>query len=164
MISLEALYMDEILLIPMTQELCHEFFREFENDENIFADMSLFKAYQYDKERVDAYFLNQQKDNRIVFMIMLKGHPIGEIKIKDIDNTTGECTLSIHMQNDSFKGKGYGTKAEQLAIAYAFDELKMKKVYADVIHKNKRSQHILEKLGFQFLREDDMFRYYVLER
>ena len=47
---------------------------------------------------------------------------------------------------------------------FNFDNLKMKKVNADVIHKNKRSQHVLEKLGFQFLREDETFKYYVLER
>ena len=148
----------------MTQALCHEFFREFENDENLFADMSLFKKYEYDEERVNTYFAKQQRNDRIVFMIMLEGHPIGEIKLLDIDLENGECTLSIHMQNDKFKGKGYGTRAEQLAIAYAFEELNMKKVNADVIHKNKRSQHVLEKLGFQFLRENETFKYYVLER
>lgn len=151
----------EISLEPMTQVLCHEFFREFENDENLFADMNLFKKYEYDEERANTYFAKQQRDDRIVFMIMLEGHPIGEIKLKDIDLENGECTLSIHMQNDKFKGKGYGTRAEQLAVAYAFDNLKMKKVNADVIHKNKRSQHVLEKLGFQFLREDETFKYYV---
>ncbi|MBQ5868939.1 MAG: GNAT family N-acetyltransferase, partial [Lachnospiraceae bacterium] len=66
--------------------------------------------------------------------------------------------------NDKFKGKGYGTKAEQLAIAYAFDELKMKKVNADVIHKNKRSQHVLEKVGFQFIYADEERKHYQISR
>ena len=153
-----------VSLRTITKELCHEFFREFENDEALFTDLNKFKKYEYDKERVDEYFANQQRDDRMVFMIMLEGHPIGEIKLKDIDLANGECTLSIHMQNDKFKGKGYGTKAEQLAIKYAFDELKMKKLNADVIHKNKRSQHVLEKLGFQYLREDETFKYYMLEK
>ena len=153
----------EISLERMTQALCHEFFKEFENDENIFADMSFFKEYKYDEERVNAYFAKQQRDDRMVFMIMLEGRPIGEIQLKNIDFIKAECSLSIHMQNDKFKGKGYGTKAEKVAIQYAFEELKMKKVYADVIHKNKRSQHVLEKHGFQVLREDETFRYYVLE-
>lgn len=154
----------EITLERMTQALCHEFFKEFENDENIYADMRLFKAYKYDEECVNTYFAKLQRDDRVVFMVMLERHPIGEIQLKNIDFTKGECSLSIHMQNDKFKGKGYGTKAEKLAIQYAFKELKMKKVYADVIHKNERSQHVLEKLGFQFLREDETFKYYVLER
>ena len=154
----------EVYLEPMTRELCHEFFKEFENDDIIFTDLSKFTKYEYDEEKVNTYFEKQQRSNRRVFLIMLENHPIGEIMLKDIDFDNKECTLSIHMQNDKFKGKGYGTRAEQLAIAYAFDELKMTKINADVVHKNKRSQHVLDKLGFQFVREDEMFRYYVLER
>jgi len=36
--------------------------------------------------------------------------------------------------------------------------------HADAVQKNKRSQHVLEKVGFQFVNEDDMFKYYVIER
>ncbi len=38
-----------------------------------------------------------------------------EIQLKQIDFDKKECTLSIHMQNDSYKGKGYGNTAEKLA-------------------------------------------------
>ena len=58
-------------------------------------------------------------------------------------------TLSIHLQNDTVKGKGYGTRAEQLAIQYAFEVLNMVAVNADTIIKNTRSQHVLEKVGFK---------------
>ena len=63
-------------------------------------------------------------------------------------------------QNDSYKGMGYGTEAERLALAYAFDELGMNAVNADTVIKNERSQHILEKLGFEFIKEVGDFRYY----
>lgn len=75
-----------------------------------------------------------------------------------------ECTLSIHMQNDTAKGKGYGTEAEKLAIKYAFEELGMKAVNADTVLKNTRSQHVMEKVGFKFIKEDGDFRYYKIER
>ena len=75
-----------------------------------------------------------------------------------------ECTLSIHMQNGDVKGKGYGTEAERLAIQYAFEKLGMMAVNADTAVKNQRSQHILDKLGFEFIREEGDFRYYRLEK
>lgn len=156
--------MSKISLEPMTKKLCHEFFREFVNDDIIFADLSNFKEYEYNEEKVNAYFEKTQRDDRKVFLIMLEGHPIGEIQLKGIDWGNKECTLSIHMQNDNFKGKGYGTIAEKLAVEYAFDELEMKKINADVVHKNERSQHVLEKVGFRFVREDEMFKYYVIEK
>ncbi len=37
-------------------------------------------------------------------------------------------------------------------------------VNADTIVKNTRSQHVLEKVGFQYLKEEDGFRYYRLQR
>jgi RimJ/RimL family protein N-acetyltransferase len=100
----------------------------------------------------------------MLFAIMLGDNAIGELQLKQIDMKTKECTLSIHMQNDAAKGKGYGTRAEQLAIEYAFEKLGMKAVNADTVIKNIRSQHVLEKVGFQFIKEDGDFRFYRIER
>ena len=83
---------------------------------------------------------------------------------KAIDRNKRECTLSIHLQNDSVKGRGYGTQAERLAVRYAFEQLGMQAVNADAVISNTRSQHVLEKVGFQLVREDGAFRYYRVER
>jgi len=91
---------------------------------------------------------------------MRGGEPIGELQLKQINRENRECTLSIHMQNDTVKGRGYGTHAEKLALQYAFDFLGMVAVNADTITQNKRSQHVLEKVGFQFIGEKDGFKYY----
>jgi len=118
----------------MTKELCHKLYRDWENDAS-----------------------------RILFAIMLGDRPIGEVQLKQIDRRNRECTLSIHMQNDAVKGKGYGTWAERLAVRYAFDELGMAAVNADTVIKNVRSQHVLEKVGFKLIREDGDFRYYRID-
>lgn len=154
----------DIELKPMTRELCHALFKEWENDPDIYSDMSLFKLFSYTEEYADKYFDSKQKPDRKMFAIMLKDRLIGEIQLKQIDYDKKECTLSIHMQNDSYKGKGYGTAAEKLAIDYAFSELGMIAVNADTIVKNERSQHILEKLGFEYLKEEDGFRFYRIEK
>ena len=62
--------------------------------------------------------------------------------------------------NDSVKNKGYGTRAEILALEYVFDVLEIETVYADTILKNKRSQHVLEKVGFVKYRQDKSYCYY----
>lgn len=156
--------MEELKLQRMTRELCHKLYKEWENDEAIYMDMSLFKPYVYNEEAVNRYFDSKQDSSRIMFVIMLSDRPIGELQLKQIDYDKKECTLSIHMQNDSVKGKGYGTKAEQLAIKYAFDELGMIAVNADTVKKNTRSQHVIEKVGFKFIKEDDCFLYYRIQR
>ena len=68
------------------------------------------------------------------------------------------------MQNDAMKGKGYGTQAGRLAVKTAFDELGMAAVNADTIRKNTWSQHVLGKVGFRFVREDETFKYYRIEQ
>ena len=153
-----------IELKKMTRELCHELYKDWSNDSSIYMDMSLFKPYSYNKASVDRYFDSKNEPSRIIFAIILDGRPIGELQLKQINLKKLECTLSIHMQNDTVKEKGYGTQAERLAVKYAFDELGMIAVNADTIIKNTRSQHVLEKVGFRFIGEDGTFKYYRIER
>ena len=156
--------MDNIYLCVMTRELCHEFYKKFENDPDIFMDMDSFSKYKYNETAVDRYFDSKQDLNRILFAVMKDEDPIGELQLKNIDHSSKECTLSIHMQNDSVKGRGYGTYAEKLAIKYAFAELGMSAVNADAVIKNTRSQHVLEKVGFRYVKEENGFKYYRIER
>ena len=152
--------MEEILLCVMTRELCHELYKSWENDPALYNDMDLFAPYHYDKDTVNKYFDSKQNSDRVLFAIMKDGKPIGELQLKRIDMESKECTLSIHMQNDAVKGRGYGTCAEKLALEYAFDVLGMAAVNADTVIKNTRSQHVLEKVGFQYVGEKDGFKYY----
>jgi len=72
--------------------------------------------------------------------------------------------MGIHLRDDSVKEKGYGTQAERLILKYAFEELGMVAVNADAVLKNTRSQHVLEKVGFRYISEDDTFKYYRYEK
>lgn len=152
--------MKEIVLCIMTRELCHELFKSWENDPAIYNNMDSFTPYHYDKDAVNRYFDSKQDSSRVLFAIMKDGKPIGELHLKQIDMERKECTLSIHMQNDTVKGQGYGTCAERLALKYAFEVLGMTAVNADTVIKNTRSQHVLEKVGFQYIGEKNGFRYY----
>ena len=156
--------MKEISLCVMTRALCHELFKGWENDPDIYMDMAQFTAYQYNEAAVNRYFDARQNPSRVLLAIMEGSTPVGEIQLKQIDRERKECTLSIHMQNDAVKGRGYGTCAERLAVQYAFEVLDLEAVNADTIVKNKRSQHVLEKVGFQYVEEKDGFRYYRFER
>ena len=154
----------DITLTPITRPLCHELYRGFTNDPDIFMDMTRFAPYEYTPEKADQYYEKQQAPDRIVFMIMEDGRPVGEVKLKYIDRETKQCSLGIHLQNDRAKNRGVGTAAERLALDYAFNVLGLETVNADAVLKNKRSQHVLEKVGFVYVREDDTFRYYVCKR
>ena len=155
--------MTEITLAPMTRELFHTLYRGFENDPDIYMNMQYYTQYVYNSEKVDERFDSLQTPERVVFAVMLDGAPIGEVQLKRINRERNDCTLSIRLQNDAVKNRGFGTQAEKQAVRYAFDVLKLDAVNADAVLKNTRSQHVLEKAGFMFTREDEMFRYYRIE-
>ena len=156
-------YMDTVSLQPIDRMLLHEYYKHFVMDADIFMDMSSFREYVYIPEKVDAYYdrLLSQND-RVDFLIMADGKPVGEIALKHIDEKERQCELSIHLQNDAVKNKGYGTQAERLILEYAFQLLGMTTVIANSVLKNKRSRHTLEKVGFRETGRDETFVYYRL--
>ena len=54
--------------------------------------------------------------------------------------------------------QGYITEALRRAITYAFDELKLHRIEANVIPRNTRSRRVVEKLGFT---EEGLARQYL---
>ncbi|MGM9603601.1 MAG: GNAT family N-acetyltransferase [Faecousia sp.] len=147
-----------IRLCKMTKILSRQFFQGFTSDPDLFSEMSRFSEYVYCEADVDARWERQQRLCRIHLAVMLEEEPVGEVIFKDVN--AGKGTLSIHMKNDHVKNHGYGTKAEILALEYALDVLELETVFADAIHKNKRSQHVLEKVGFLKTHSDEQFVYY----
>ena len=153
----------DVYLLPMTAEMYHEYFREYQNDMDLYLDKSTYTPYVYAEESVNRYIQRQTDLKRKNFAIMFDGEMVGEIVIKNI--VEHECaTMSIAMKNARYKDRGFGTKAEQLAIQYVFNELDIPILYADAILTNTRSQHVLEKVGFKFIKEEGDFRYFRIER
>ena len=151
--------MRTVSIQPMTREMCHEFYKGFQNDPAI----GHYYEYIFTPEIADRYFDTNSVPDRRMFAILADGQLVGECKLKYIDMDKRECSMGIHLQNDTVKEKGYGTQAERLILQYAFNELGMVAVNADAALKNTRSQHVLEKVGFCYTHEDDTFKYYRCE-
>lgn len=153
----------EITLKPMTAEMYHAFFQEYENDMDLYLDENDYFEYVYEKSKVDAYIQRQIDLNRQPFAIMYGDEMVGELKIYDIV-IDKSATLGITMKNRNYKDKGFGTRAEQLAVEYVFYQLNIPVLNADCILTNTRSQHVLEKVGFQFIYADEQRKYYQITR
>ena len=145
---------------PMTRQMCHEFYQRFQNDPAI----GHYYEYIYTPELADRYFDTNSVPDRKLFAILAGDEIVGECKLKNIDSQKRECSLGIHLRDDSVKEKGYGTQAERLMLKYAFEELGVVAVNAEAALKNTRSQHVLEKVGFRYVREDETFKYYRCEK
>jgi [ribosomal protein S5]-alanine N-acetyltransferase len=76
------------------------------------------------------------------------------------DAVVGTCTLAAlsvdHRRAEvgfalrrSAWGRGYAREALEALLAFAFDELRLHRIEADVDPRNGRSLHTLERLGFR---------------
>lgn len=47
-----------VILIPMSREICRQDYKRFENDPDIYMDMSAYKPFQYSDDWADAYLID----------------------------------------------------------------------------------------------------------
>lgn len=117
-------------------------------------------TYIYDKEKVDKFYdtiIEKESWYPRVGVFLKDNTPIGELSFKRINHEKSQCELGIVLDNDTYKGLGYGTEAIKLAIDYAFNTLDLKYIYADTMGSNLKMQKILEKFGFKFLGKEDQY-------
>ena len=152
-----------VYLLPMTAEMHHEYYKEYQNDLDLYIDKSAYTSYTYEVEKVNRYIQRQVDLKRKVLAIMFDDEIVGEIVIKNI--VEHQCaTMGLALKNINYKDRGIGTQAEQLAIQYVFNELDIPVLYADSVLSNTRSQYVLEKVGFKLIKEEGDFRYYRIDR
>lgn len=82
------------------------------------------------------------------FVIASSDTRIGYISLHDLNHTHGTAALSYWIDPDQ-QGRGHATEGIQLLVQYAFEQLRLHKVRADVREFNESSRHVLEKLGFK---------------
>lgn len=96
-----------------------------------------------------------------------KKHDMGRwgVELKETGKLIGwaglkfsEETQEIDLGYRFFKskwGKGYATEAAQACLDYGFKKLKVKRVVAYTMERNKASIRVLEKIGMSFLKHGD---------
>lgn len=85
--------------------------------------------------------------------------PIGSIYLRDIDYKFHKAEYGIFLGEETAKGKGYGTQAAKLMIGYAFDTMKLHRLYLRVFADNTRAISSYRKAGFsqEGLLRDDVY-------
>ncbi len=143
------------------------FIRFFENaDAESLLDLhlrngELFQKYSptfdddfYTLDAKRKYITNSMKqreeDKAYSFGIYLKdnGNLIGDVSLYHIFRSSLQRCLIGYSLDKQYNGRGYTTEAVSLAVKFAFNELKLHRVYAGVMLSNIGSMRVLEKAGF----------------
>ena len=80
-----------------------------------------------------------------------KGRPedgLGTVILSDIDTRNAVAQIHIKMDAAKGRGKGYGTDAVNSMVRYAFQELRLNCIYAEILEYNTASRKLFEKCGF----------------
>lgn len=86
---------------------------------------------------------------------------IGTVILSDIDYKNGVAQVHIKMDKEKGRGKGYGSDALSAIVKYAFDEMRLNCVYAEVLSYNEISQKLFQGAGFT---KDGVLRSRVFKR
>ena len=86
---------------------------------------------------------------RCIVALKEDGKAIGTIILSDIDQKNATGHIHIKMSKEGGRGKGYGTDAVNTMVQYAFEELRLNCIYANILSYNEASIKLFERCGFK---------------
>lgn len=107
-----------------------------------------------------AWIENMIKTGKTVQMMICEkasGRAVGSVYIRDIDPVHKKGEYGIFIGEEEARGQGIGTEAARLMIRYAFEELRLHKLFLRVFADNPRAIRSYEKAGFEkeaYLRDE----------
>lgn len=87
----------------------------------------------------------------------MDGKAVGSVYFRDIDPVHQKAEYGIFIGEREALGKGYGTEAARLMVAYGFEVLKLHKIMLRVLADNIGARRSYEKAGFRqeaYLRDE----------
>lgn len=107
-------------------------------------------SFPVSKEDQQNWFESQQNSkNTLRVMIETGDNTVGTAILSDIDYKNGSAQIHIKLYGTETRHKGYGTKAITALCNYAFNELRLHCIYAEVSQHNIPSQKLFTKCGFE---------------
>lgn len=79
-----------------------------------------------------------------------EGHFAGACSLQQIDMRNRHAELGVWMASREQRGQGYGTEAVHLLLSYAFEVLRLDKVYLGAYDFNEGGLRAYERVGFRY--------------
>ncbi|WP_445710330.1 GNAT family N-acetyltransferase [Flavobacterium sp.] len=130
-----------------------EFVHAIENDEAIWevsntqTPYSRFLIRQYlENAHQDIY---EAKQLRLAICLNATSEAIGLIDLFDFDPRNNRAGVGILIREIENRAKGIGTEALGMLINYAFHQLQLHQLYANIGTENENSMQLFSKFGFK---------------
>jgi RimJ/RimL family protein N-acetyltransferase len=130
-----------------------------------FEDTSLILEWMHD-DRVNKYYQcdfaamtecnvkkfienSQSEENKHFAFTDENDNYVGTISLKNISVENGSAEYAI-VTSFAAQGKGYAYEATRQILKYAFTELKLNRIYLNVLTRNERANAFYKKCGFKY--------------
>ncbi len=92
----------------------------------------------------------ETSENRFDFALCLRGSPVGEIVLMDVDKHNQSAFLRMAIWQVEMRGYGYGQEALMRITEFAFDDLRLNRIELEVFDFNARARRLYERCGFKY--------------
>ncbi len=82
------------------------------------------------------------------FVILIDDNPVGLVNFINMDQSNKTADWGFYIGNIYYLSRGFGIKIMRMAIEYAFNDLGLRSVNAEIIANNSISIYLHKKLGF----------------
>jgi len=86
---------------------------------------------------------------RVLYQIIKRGTPIGELALDQIAWRSGEAELKITIYEERHHSQGYGTTAILALLEEAFFRMNLRRIYLRVHASNTIAMRCYKKVGFK---------------
>ena len=152
MIQQPTLETERLLLRPLTPDDAATVARLAGSREIAHTTISIPHPYSEDRAREWIAALTGQSGacKAMVFGVVTREgvRLIGAAGLREIDAEHSQAEMGFWVGVQSW-GKGYATEAARRVVRYAFQELKLNRVYAHHMVRNPASGRVLEKIGMK---------------
>lgn len=97
----------------------------------------------------------------VAFFIMYGDRPVGATFFQKIDWGAGTADWGIYIHDTTMRGHGIGSRALAQSLQYAQNEMKLHRVFLEVLSTNSAARRVYENAGFQKIaqRPDGVLQY-----
>jgi len=141
---------NRLILRKFTKEDINQSYLNALNDPTIMG-MTEARHIFWDRSEAEKFIENSNTDGSILLSVLIdeSKKPIGNIRLFNIHKVHLRAELSLLFYEKSEWGKGYATESIKALVDYAFERLKLHRVYADYYATNIASSKIFKKAGFK---------------
>ena len=134
-----------VTLRPMERDDV-EFLTALVNDPTVRRSLAADRPIAQHDER--EWIESANEDGGVHLLACADDEPVGTVGLNEPNETWGVTELGYMIDPDHW-GHGYATDAADRLCAYAFEERRLNKVFAEVYETNPASTRVLEKVGFE---------------